>query len=88
MRSYDIIALYYIFTLDVGSSIQNDFSRLLTDKQVSDIILSLLHKKDYRQAAQVIESLNFRINDGNPDLFLSLWNDQRFGFDGKVFFPL
>ncbi|XP_046634836.1 uncharacterized protein LOC124313970 isoform X1 [Daphnia pulicaria] len=63
--------------------LKNEFSRLLTDKQVSDIILSLLHKKDYRQAAQVIESLNFRINDGNPDLFLSLWNDQRFGFDGK-----
>ncbi|EFX79811.1 hypothetical protein DAPPUDRAFT_244567 [Daphnia pulex] len=63
--------------------LKNEFSWLLTDKQVSDIILSLLYKKDYRQAAQVIESLNIRINDGNPDLFLSLWNDQRFGFGNK-----
>lgn len=61
---------------------QDELSWLLTDNQVSDIILKHLERKDYRQAAQVIESFNGRLlADGNPDFFLSLWNDQQFGFN-------
>jgi hypothetical protein len=62
-------------------NIQNELSWLLTDVQVSDIILGLLERKDYRQAAQMIESLNFRIANGNPDFFLKLWSDQQFDFN-------